>query len=110
VIQDRFSFDPEAAETAKQDGMNLAADNRQDLLELAKAAAVAIASETGVVTSDDVFRRMQEYGLNPILLGNAAGSVFRGNEFVFTGQWRKSERASNHARVNRVWALRLRRA
>ena len=40
----------------------------------------------------------------PELMGNAAGSLFRGNEFQFTGQWKRSERISNHARVIRMEA------
>ena len=59
----------------------------------------------GTVTMDTVSLEMQARGLHPEMLGNAAGSVFRGKDWRFTGRWEKSARVSNHARVNRVWEL-----
>lgn len=105
MTQAQFNFDVTTGESRKKHGMGAAAARREVLLEKAKHIAIDIAKERGAVTYDDVFRRMLDHGLNPTELGNAAGSVFRGEEFVFTGEWRKSERVSNHARVNRVWTL-----
>lgn len=101
---DRVTFDAEIGKGRKEDGLAQAALSRQDLLELAHTYAIAIARRYGLVTFDDVFAAMQRDGLHPEELGNAAGSVFR-TDFIFTGEWRKSERVSNHARVNRVWRL-----
>ncbi|MGA7312643.1 MAG: hypothetical protein WBX22_01610 [Silvibacterium sp.] len=77
---------------------------RADLLDLARVYARNIARRLGEVTSDDVFAAMLRDGLDPSGLGPAAGAIFR-HDFIFTGEWRKSARVSNHARVNRVWRL-----
>jgi hypothetical protein len=48
---------------------------------------------------------MLNYGEEPELLGNAAGSIFRGVEWECVG-WKQSERKTNHARAIRIWRLR----
>ena len=88
------------------DGAKAEQLKRRGMLHLAQRVAVRIAERQGTVTSDDVFAVLARNGLNPKELGNAAGSVFRGHEFRFTGSWRKSRRPTNHARSIRVWALR----
>jgi hypothetical protein len=40
------------------------------------------------------------------ILGNASGSIFKGNEWAFTGRWTKSERIRSHGRDVKVWRLR----
>jgi hypothetical protein len=104
---DRTTFDLEKGEKCKEEGLAQAAlpPSRKQLLELARLCAIRIANRFGEVTYDDVFYEMIRQGLDPTALGNAAGSIFRGNEFIFTGRWEKSRRVSNHARVNRVWRL-----
>ena len=89
----------------KEHALVLASLPRKRLVELAREYAVKIARRQGWVTYDDVFFAMLDDGINPNLLGNAAGCVFRGEQFVFTGAWEKSRRISNHARANRIWAL-----
>lgn len=103
--QGSLNFDLNEGERRKEEGLALAALSRKQLLELARLCAVRIARERGVVSFDDVFFAMVEEGIDPLPLGNAAGCVFRGKQFVFTGHWEKSRRVSNHARVNRVWRL-----
>ena len=78
---------------------------RRRLMKEARRLALEIASRRGSVTADDVFAEMYKRGLHPELLGNAAGGLFRSKEFVFFGEWKKSSRVSNHARMNRVWYL-----
>lgn len=95
-------FDLAKAERLKTAGMKTASENRKDELDYAKQVAVRIAQTQGTVTADDVQRVLLDEGIQ---LGNAAGSLFRGNQWLFTGEWRKSERTTNHARQNRVWAL-----
>jgi hypothetical protein len=103
---DRVTFDSEEGEKRKEEGLAQAQLSlpRKQLLEMARLYAISIAVQRGFVTYDDVFIQMFRDGLNPADLGSAAGSVFRG-DFIFTGQWQKSARVSNHARVNRVWKL-----
>jgi hypothetical protein len=51
-----------------------------------------------------VHEEMDRQNLGPENLGNAAGSIFR-RGFYFTGEFRNSERVSNHRRTIRVWRL-----
>jgi hypothetical protein len=102
---DRVTFDLEAATSRRDQGLAQASLTRKHLLELARLAAVRVARRCGELTYDDVFFELLNEGVDPTPLGNAAGCVFRGNEFKFTGRWEKSRRVSNHARVNRVWRL-----
>lgn len=100
-----MTFDLAAGIDAKISGMSLAESHRATLLLTARSAARIAARQLGAITIDDVMETMQAYGHNA-LLGNAAGAVFKGSDWVFTGNWRKSSRVSNHARMNRVWRLR----
>lgn len=95
-------------ETLKAHGIDRAALNRAEILELAREVALEIARGhvLGEVTADDVYLALQDAGEPTELLGPAAGAIFRGKEWVWTGQWVPSTRVSNHARLNRVWRLR----
>jgi hypothetical protein len=104
-MQGSLNFDLNEGERQKEEGIALASLPRKQLVELARLCAIRVARSFGEVTYDDVFYEMIRQGLDPIALGNAAGGIFRGKEFVFTGRWEKSRRVSNHARVNRVWRL-----
>jgi hypothetical protein len=104
----RRRFDISEGEQRKESGIEFAATLRATLLQRAREAAYAIASECGEVTADDVFLRLEAQGFDASQLGNAAGSMFRGDVFEFTGHWRKSQRVSNHAHQNRVWRLKRR--
>jgi hypothetical protein len=97
-------FDSAEAQRRKEAGMAAAAAARPELLAVAKDVANRICRAQGVVTSDDVAFRMAELGYQYERLGNAAGSVFRG-EFAWTGNVIASERASTHGRMIRVWKL-----
>jgi hypothetical protein len=98
-------FDLNEGNRLRVTGSILARDSRSELFAIARGLAVNLAREHGTVSYDDVYREMVASGMSPELMGNAAGSLFRGNEFQFTGQWKRSERISNHARVIRVWRL-----
>lgn len=105
--QGSLDFDLAEGERLKEVGILQASDmtSRRFLLEKAKEVAHWICRNAGDVTADDVYREMEIRGYSPDLLGNAAGAIFRGEEFEFTGQWLKSSRATNHARMNRVWRV-----
>jgi len=98
-------FDETESKLAKEQGMGLAASNRDWVLRQARNAAAEIANsrESKCCTADDVARAMLKLGYLPAQLGNAAGSVFRGNRWRFTGRWIPSTRVGNHARMIRVW-------
>jgi len=99
----RELFNLPLGEQLKEVGIQQAVEPRDDLLGRARQIGRAVAIERGTVTADDVQRRLIAEGSPP--LGNAAGALFRGHEWEFTGQWKKSARVSNHARQNRVWRL-----
>ncbi len=107
MTQGKLTFDLPQGECLRDAGMTQAADAyaRRNLIVAARTIAIEIAKSRGSVTADDVFKIMEERNLQPDLLGNAAGSIFRGKEFVFFGDWKKSSRVTNHARMNRVWFL-----
>jgi hypothetical protein len=105
MVQASINFDISEGESRKETGIALACMERDDVLEQAREIAVYLAHLHATVTIDCVILEMQARGLHPELLGNAAGSVFRGKQWRFTGRWQKSARVSNHARVNRVWEL-----
>ena len=94
-------FNLPEGEELRDEGMGLAAGNRAETLQIARKIARYIGRRQRLVSADDVQRIMIAHGLGH--LGNAAGSLFRGDEWEFTGQWTKSERVSNHARQNRIW-------
>lgn len=106
--QGEFDFDGDAGERAKRDGMDLAAKNRAKLLERVRMALVniALSRASREATADDAQAWLIAAGYRPHQLGNAAGSLFLKEDWLFTGRWRKSLRVTNHARQNRIWRLR----
>jgi len=104
VTQDMFNF--AEGQAARDAGLNRACipSFRKEALRKAKAHAIALGVALGEVTADDVKRRMLNYGDDPDDLGNAAGSIFRGSEWVCVGV-KQSERKSRHAGKISVWRL-----
>jgi hypothetical protein len=100
-------FDKQASELAKERGMVYAAVKNQDILEYARHLAQEIARQApDGITADDVVHALMERGHGVHCLGNAAGSLFRGPEWFFTGQRRKSARVHAHRNELKVWRLR----
>jgi len=97
-------FDFRAGQRLKKEGMAAAADHYSGNLETAREIARRIARSRGVVTADDVGRILKKYW-NIDSLGPAAGSIFKGSEWQWTGEFRKSSRVTNHGRLLRVWRL-----
>mgnify|MGYP001575493247 CR=1 FL=1 len=89
----------------KTAGMLLAASNSQ-LLEQAQDLAVTLARarEDRTISADDVYAALEAAKM-PTDLGPAAGSLFRGRRWKFSGRYINSTRASNHARTIRCWIL-----
>ena len=97
-------FDLLQGEKAKAEGMKAAAEARPATLIYARAIAFALASEHGTVNADMVGEKLKERGYNPNL-GPAAGSLFKGDEWEFTGERVRSKRVTNHGRELKVWKL-----
>lgn len=98
-------FDAAESERRKDAGMALAAASREAILEVARERARFVARERGEVSMDDVVAALVVNGYDPAELGNAAGSVFRGREWVWTGRFVKSARVASHSNLLRVWRL-----
>ena len=100
-------FDAAAGSQARDTGMAIAAENRNEPLFVAQCIAVWIAENRPdrTVTIDDVIGHLASHGYD-WKLGNASGSVFRGKMWQDTGRRLKSSRVSNHRREIRVWQLR----
>jgi len=99
-------FDARRSEKLKAEGMAIAADNARDYLEIAREIAreIALAHPRQECDADRVGRVLKRR-LDIETLGPAAGSLFRGKEWIFTGQWVKSKRITNHSRMIRIWRL-----
>ena len=87
----------------KEKGMALGRKAKAFLLHQARKYATEIARSRGEVTADDVRAAMADEGLPG--LGMAAGSIFRGPEWVPTGEMKTSAVVANHAREIKVWRL-----
>ena len=98
-------FNGKRSEQLKQRGLDLAEDNVPTALEQAREIAKHLALVFGTVNSDQVGKDMKAM-YNIDTLGPAAGSIFRGKEWEFTGNWIKSTRITNHSRMIREWRLR----
>lgn len=97
-------FDLTEGTSRKEEGKNLTAENRKFLLTKARAIAVLIANSrpSKLVNADDVQKALMEQGYEPAQLGNAAGSIFRGEMWLKRG-YENSKRKTNHARVIMSW-------
>lgn len=100
-------FDETKSEAAKVAGMATAANNRHVVLEIARNLAQKIASAKSHRTchADEVYAELPKLGYDPAELGPAAGSIFAGKAWEFTGVRVKSKRVSNHSREIKVWRL-----
>ncbi len=98
-------FDVAESNRLKEEGMTAAEyGGKHMLLDHARHVAkqIAMLRESRTVTADDVGKAFEKEGITESL-GNAAGSLFRGKEWEFTGQRIKSSRKSNHSREIKVW-------
>lgn len=85
-------------------GRTAAASKHREDLEFARQVAreIAKSSPDGLCNADQVQKVMKEKGID---LGNAAGSIFGGSHWRWTGRWIVSSRETNNARMIRVWSL-----
>jgi hypothetical protein len=97
-------FDMEESKRLKEHGIKTAAGKRPELLRIARTIAKEIAVSQGTVTADDVAVEMASRKLGN--LGATAGSLFRGNDFVWTGLRVMSKQVNNHGRELKVWTTR----
>ncbi len=97
------AFSATASTSAKEHGMQAAADAKGDALAQARSIARDLALANGGETdADEVGKVLYARG---IVLGPAAGSLFKGGEWQFTGKRKASARKTNHGREIKVWRL-----
>lgn len=106
--QEELHFDLGVAEILKRKGIASAENHRKDLLILGRSyiRQAALGRGDKTATADDAARGFINDGLPCDVLGNAAGALFRGGEWEFTGRMEKSKRITNHAHRNMVWRYR----
>ena len=100
----REPFDEAKAAERKRLGMRAAAIARARLLVLARLGCERAALERPerTATADDAYAYLIDLGLDPAPLKNAAGSLFKTNDWKAVG-WTESTRATNNGRAIRVW-------
>lgn len=93
--------------TLAEAGMGIALSTRLGLVAQIRihVQMIALARPDRTATADDVDTVLSAIRRTHAELGNAAGSIFRDGRWLCTGEWRSSERISNHARPIRVWQL-----
>ncbi len=98
-------FDPKRGDELREEGMERAAGKRENLLREARAAAILHSMVYGSCTMDDVHADLATSyeSYTPADLGNAAGSIFRGERWHDTSQRVKSRRAARHSNKITVW-------
>ena len=106
MLQQELTFDAQLGDLLKRVGMEAAALCRADALRMAREGVrrAALGRECRTATADDAYAYLEQVGMPLGILGNAAGSIFRGDEWVSHGHT-FSERTSNHRRQIRVWKL-----
>jgi len=106
-MNDAPLFDWAEGQRRKREGQDQAADNKASLLQFVRDGLENIARgrHDRTVTADDAARYLVANGISDKALGSAAGSLFRGRQWEFTGQWAKSARVTNHGSDLRIWRL-----
>ena len=100
-------FDYQAGKARKREGMDDAAHGQNRTpLHMARRIAKDLARSHPLreCHADAVGMELRRRGYPPSL-GPAAGSLFKGREWKFTGERIPSTRTSNHAREIKVWRL-----
>lgn len=96
-------FDLFKALQAKEEGIDRATHGREESLQIGKDIARKIALQgDGTCHADLVQKELIEMGID---LGPAAGALFKGKEWEFTGKWVTGQRVHNHGHVLRIWRL-----
>ncbi len=96
-------------ECGKRVGMNAAAGARAGLLGLCREVAASVGDDGRDVTIETVLSEASKRFDVPVshiseLLGNAAGSMFKGGGWVFTGRRVRAKlKPESHARELKVW-------
>lgn len=105
-MDQRDLFDIPRGERLKREGMDAAAEARAEALDVAQAIAIRLGQQSNGegITADEVYWIMVQERPDLVpMLGNAAGSIFRGSYWRTYGKFVESNRASRHRNAIRVW-------
>lgn len=94
-------FSAAESEAAARAGMAHAAENRRALLAFARG--LALADPQRETNADAVQAALAARGISVFALGSAAGSLFVGKEWEWTGRYVKSTRVHAHRNLLRTW-------
>lgn len=89
-------------EQLKAEGMRRAAESKESQLGYARYLAVDLARDNGGLCHADMVAAALEAEGRPSL-GNAAGSLFSGDQWTWTGEFVKSQRPHAHSNLLRLW-------
>ena len=103
----QLTFDLGLGLYQKTAGMDDAAAARPSALEVARKAVLIAAQRRPdkTASADDAYRGLLAVGYKAQDLGKAAGSIFTGKLWSYTGKQKRSVRVSNHGRCIRIWRL-----
>ena len=76
---------------------------RYSPLEYARVVAARLAKCRGSCSIDDVHFALTREGRSWPEFAKVAGNIFRGKDWVFTGEWVKSRRERNRSRKVKLW-------
>ena len=86
----------------KEQGIARAVEGKEKLLDDARQIAKIIAIDgDGTCNADQVANALKLRKMEP--LGRAAGALFRGADWEFTGNYIESEQTQNHGHPIKVW-------
>tara|TARA_R110002096_G_scaffold54712_4_gene140998 strand:- start:264 stop:614 length:351 start_codon:yes stop_codon:yes gene_type:complete len=79
---------------------------RLGIVHMLKRELQQLAHTQGRVSSDDAYQILFDKQIPAYLLGRAAGTLFKSDEWIKTSEVIKSRRPSNHQREIPLWRLR----
>lgn len=94
-------------EAKKVEGMAAAAHTGKNYLTIARAAAtnLALLNPDHTTDADEVRQHLERIGIS-LPWANWAGSLFKTDEWIFSGYWVQCKHAGGHCRMIRRWKLR----
>jgi hypothetical protein len=98
-------FDADLSEALKARGIAFAEAGNLTELQAARIIARNHPRRYEGITADDVNMLREEMGITAPL-GNSSGALFRGGDWIPTGEYRNATRITSHARALKVWRLR----
>lgn len=107
-MSQQLTFDTNRSQADRREGMRKAASGRSEWLGFFREMAVQLATTQGGYCDSDTLARFawERHNLDMSrILGNASGSLFLGDQWAFTGRYKKATRKRSRGREVKVWRL-----